>query len=183
RAGEGRVELLKVVPPVLILDVDRPPGVVLLELLVHRSDQVRPAGLRVDLKPAGQLVGLRPVRIGARRRRDDSERNGSDCRNENSRSHPRLLEPSTRDLAVLPLWPAGGCAMVGAPIGLYQLATPPVISYRTGSVKGRLALRPAELGDDPVAVAAVHRLDVLDGLPVVVAARPLEEESRRVERH
>src|SRR3954447_6174694 len=57
------------------------------------------------------------------------------------------------------------------------------MSYRTASVKTELALRAAELGDDPVAIAPVDRLDVLDRQLSSVAARPLEEEGRRVERH
>src|SRR5207302_5806690 len=55
--------------------------------------------------------------------------------------------------------------------------TGPLLS-RTGS-----ALRPAELGHDPVAIAAVDRLDVFDRPALVVAARPLEEECRRVQGH
>ena len=111
------------VGPVLILDVNRRAGVILLELRVRGRDDVRPAGLCVDLKPYGQLACLCVLHACARRRRDDSERYGSKGRNENARSHPRLPEPSTRDLDAPPLWPAGLRAMIDAPIGLYQLAT------------------------------------------------------------
>jgi hypothetical protein len=110
----------------------RPAWVILLELRVRRRDDVRPAGLRVDLEPYGQLVCLCMLHTCARRRRDDSERHGSECRNENSRSHPRLPEPSTRDPGADPLWPAGVRARVSAPIGLYQLATPGLL--HTGPV-------------------------------------------------
>ena len=41
----------------------------------------------------------------------------------------------------------------------------------------------AELGDDPVAVAPVDRVDKLDRPSGVVARRALEEEGRRVKRH
>ena len=142
--GERCVELLQVVAPVLVLDVNRPARVILLELRVGRRDDVRPAGLRVDLEPYGQLVCLCMTHTCARSRRDDSERYGSDCRNENSRSHPRLPEPSTRDLDADPLWPAGVRARVSTPIGLYQLATPglshtgPVL-VKGGQLWGRLS--------------------------------------------
>src|ERR1700730_5507869 len=46
----------------------------------------------------------------------------------------------------------------------------------------RSALRAAELGDDPVAVAPVDRLHELDRPVGLVAARPLEKEGRRMER-
>ena len=75
-ARECRVELLQVVAPVLVLDVDRRAGVILLELRVGGSDDVRPAGLCVDLEPYGELVGLLRADACARRRRDDSERDG-----------------------------------------------------------------------------------------------------------
>src|SRR3954454_4074269 len=41
----------------------------------------------------------------------------------------------------------------------------------------------AELGDQPVAVAAVDRADVLDDLALAGPRRPLEQECRRVQRH
>src|SRR5439155_10666127 len=47
---------------------------------------------------------------------------------------------------------------------------------------GGRGLRPAELGHEPEAVAAVDRPHVLDDPPVLGARDPLEEEGRRVER-
>ena len=45
------------------------------------------------------------------------------------------------------------------------------------------ALAPAQLGDEPVAVAAVDRADELDDRPLLGAGRALELERRRVQRH
>ena len=72
--------------------------------------------------------------------------------------------------------------MVVTSIGLYQLATAGLSHTGPVVVKGS-ALRAAELGDDPVPVAPVDRLDELDRAALLVAARPLEEERGRMERH
>jgi hypothetical protein len=66
--------------PVLVLDIDRPAGVILLELRVGGGNEIRPAGLRIDLEPHGQLVRLSPVDSRARSRRHDPERYGRDGR-------------------------------------------------------------------------------------------------------
>src|SRR6476646_8236278 len=72
----------------------------------------------------------------------------------------------------------GRCADWSAPVGPAA-----VMSHRTASVTTELALRAAELGDDAVAIAPVDRLDVLDRPVRGGAARPLEQEGRRVEWH
>ena len=46
------------VAPVLVLDVDRPARILLLELLVGRRNDIRPARLCVDLKPDRERLGL-----------------------------------------------------------------------------------------------------------------------------
>ena len=56
-AGKRRVELRAIRAPRLILDVDVPARVLVLELRVGRGDDVRPAGLRVDHQPDGERVG------------------------------------------------------------------------------------------------------------------------------
>src|SRR6202035_2535443 len=93
-------------------------------LCVGRSDDIRPAGLCVDLEPNGELVGLAVLTASVRRRRDDAERDGCNNRHENSCSHPRLLEPSTRDLgALMPLWLCGTRARVVASNWYLPMAT------------------------------------------------------------
>ena len=83
-AREGGVELLQVVGPVLVLDVHRRAGMVGLELLIGGSDEIRPAGLRVDLQPDGDAVRRRLLRRtrgrgGKRCGKDDDETESDDA--------------------------------------------------------------------------------------------------------
>ena len=80
-AGEGRVELLQVVAPRLVLDVDSDPGVLLLERSGRRVDDRLPLlRLRVGLQPDGDAVGRRAAGCGGRHRceGDADEDDGAD---------------------------------------------------------------------------------------------------------
>src|SRR4029077_10458602 len=84
----------------------------------------------------GDLVCLAVLTASAGRRRDDAERDGRNNRHENSCSHPRLLEPSTRDLgAVMPLWLCGRRAMVEASNWYLPMATARTLAHKTTCVK------------------------------------------------
>src|SRR5919198_1992394 len=93
------------------------------------------------------------------------------------------------------MWPYGGRAL-RPPSGSYQLATARTFAHTTRGCQDQssettcdesprtMHLDAAgEVGDDPVAVAAVDRLDELDDLVAPVAAEALEEERGRVQRH
>src|SRR5207247_7965404 len=93
-----------------------------------------------------------------------------------SSTSPRAVDAGPRRSAAVACGNArdGRCADWSIPVGHGGF-----IAHPTGPVKWPgSALRTAELGDDPVPVATIDRLDVLDRPAVLIAARPLEEERR-----
>src|SRR2546423_6084483 len=99
-----------------------------------------------------------------------------------------LLEPPTRDLgADMPSgrgrarWSLRRLVYTSWPRG--DNRTPDHLCQAPLARWLRSALAAAELGHDPVPVAPVDRLDELDGAVREVAARALEEEGRRMQRH
>ena len=179
-AREGRVELLEMVAPVLVLDVRPSCRDGRLELLVRGGDEVRPAGLRVDLQPHGDAAGGRPSwsrptsrpRSRPRGRRRDRERR---CCVSSSGS---LQSQAAADRAASwyrPLLHLRGMLSQRSPSCQYQISEIVVLACTTGrrsreasrgssAIGDRRAAADAELGDEPVAVAAVGRARELDDL-------------------
>ncbi len=119
-AGERRVELLQVRGPRLVLHVDVPPRVALLELRVHGRDQLGPAVLCVVLQPDRKRVGGAAARSSCRSYRRNCERGYERGGSEMTNSHAHL--PWHLDApgpSCFPTWQSAE----GKSSGLYQSAT------------------------------------------------------------